>query len=468
MENRNEKLNNLAAEVLNLSRNTLVINLRFMDKAISMLKPKPNSIISSIAVDGRTIFYNPIFILKSYSEEKNEVTRQYLHMLLHSIYQHFWVGMLVNQDYWNLACDIAVEYTINDLNLPALKTAREDAQKIEIEILKGKVKYMTADVIYRFFLDTAPKQEEISRLAGIFSADSHDIWYFPKVLQSQMAGDSGRGSNESGFDDGSLNISGSQAEEGSSKSMKEAAHEWEGVARQMKMDLETFSKEKTAGSSVLTQNLNALTREKYDYASFLKKFATTHETMKVNDDEFDYIFYTYGLKIYDNMPLIEPLEYKETLGIKDFVIAIDTSGSTSGELVQKFLQKTYNILKGEENFFTKFNLHIIQCDYEIREDAKITSQDEFDEYIKTMKITGLGSTDFRPVFSYVDELIKAGEFTNLKGLIYFTDGYGTFPSKKPDYAAAVIYLNDGYDNPKVPSWAIKLVLTEEEIKECIA
>ena len=65
--------------------------------------------------------------------------------------------------------------------------------------------------------------------------------------------------------------------------------------------------------------------------------------MKINDDEFDYSFYTYGLQLYEKMPLIEPLEYKEIKAIKEFVIAIDTSGSTSGELVQTFLQKTYII-----------------------------------------------------------------------------------------------------------------------------
>lgn len=72
--------------------------------------------------------------------------------------------------------------------------------------------------------------------------------------------------------------------------------------------------------------------------------------MRVNDDEFDYIFYTYGLKLYERMPLIEPLEYKEVKRIKEFVIAIDTSGSVSGELVQKFIQKTYNILKTRKAF----------------------------------------------------------------------------------------------------------------------
>ena len=94
------------------------------------------------------------------------------------------------------------------------------------------------------------------------------------------------------------------------------------------------------------------------------------EAMRVNDDEFDYIYYTYGLKLYKKLPLIEPLEYKEIKAVKEFVIAIDTSASTSGELVQRFVQKTYNILKQEESFFTKIKLHIIQCDAPSRRTRK--------------------------------------------------------------------------------------------------
>ena len=80
-----------------------------------------------------------------------------------------------------------------------------------------------------------------------------------------------------------------------------------------------------------------------------------------------------------------------------------------------------------------------------------------------MKIRGLGGTDFRPVFGYVNELIEKKEFQNLKGLIYFTDGYGTFPRKQPEYYTAVVYIDDEYNNPQVPVWAIKLVLKPEEI-----
>ena len=84
-------------------------------------------------------------------------------------------------------------------------------------------------------------------------------------------------------------------------------------------------------------------------------------------------------------------------------------------------------------------------------------------YLDTMQLHGFGGTDFRPVFQYVDELVRAGEFTNLRGMIYFTDGRGIFPEKKPDYDAAFVFLDDGYDPPDVPVWAIKLVLQSEEI-----
>ena len=76
---------------------------------------------------------------------------------------------------------------------------------------------------------------------------------------------------------------------------------------------------------------------------FLRKFAVFHEELAVDDDSFDYNFYTYGLRLYGNMPLIEPLESKEVKKIEEFVIVIDTSMSCSGELVQRFLEETYGL-----------------------------------------------------------------------------------------------------------------------------
>jgi len=68
-------------------------------------------------------------------------------------------------------------------------------------------------------------------------------------------------------------------------------------------------------------------------------------------------------------------------------------------------------------------LDIIQCDADIQEAYKITCQEEFDSYLRDFRIKGLGGTDFRPVFEYVNHLIEMKEFTNLKGMIYFTDTF---------------------------------------------
>lgn len=459
LPNDSDKIKNIASEVLELSRNTLVINLRFMDKVISMLKPVVLEGFNNIAVDGESIGYDPLFLLSSYKKEKELPTRQYLHMVFHCIFQHFYVGTLVDQDIWNLACDIAVESAINELDLKIVLTSRQKLQKDAVEILKTKSKYLTAEMLYKHFMDTGFSKEEIWKMRQLFYVDDHSIWYKQgqRIAQSKIS--------ESGelvlkdINEGTENIISPNVID-----IKKLLDEWKEISMQMQMNLDTFKKFQGNKAGSLLQNLNAVNREKYDYTSFLKKFAVLDEDMKINDDEFDYVFYSYGLQLYERMPLIEPLEYREVKKIKEFVIAIDTSGSTSGDLVQAFVQKTYNILKQENSFFTKINIHIVQCDAEIQECVKITCQEEFDYYLKHMKIHGLGGTDFRPVFSYVDQLIKNKEFQNLKGMIYFTDGYGVFPMKQPDYQVAVVYIDDEDNNPEVPAWAIKLLLHSNEIE----
>lgn len=111
------------------------------------------------------------------------------------------------------------------------------------------------------------------------------------------------------------------------------------------------------------------------------------------------------------------------------------------------------------------SIHILQCDDRVREDAVITCKEDFDEYIAQMQILGLGQTDFRPVFQYVETLRTKGELRNLQGLIYFTDGEGEFPAKKPDYDTAFILHCDDCCQLPVPSWAIRITLTEDEILE---
>ena len=132
-------------------------------------------------------------------------------------------------------------------------------------------------------------------------------------------------------------------------------------------------------------------------------------------------------------------------------------------MVKAFLNKTYSILKGTENFFTKINVHIIQCDSEVQKDTKITDQEEFEAFIKNEKLTGFGTTDFRPVFEYVNQLKEQGEFENLKGLIYFTDGYGIYPEQMPPYDVIFAFLNEDEYRAPVPPWSMKVILEESTL-----
>ena len=70
---------------------------------------------------------------------------------------------------------------------------------------------------------------------------------------------------------------------------------------------------------------------------------------------------------------------------------------------------------------------------------------------------GGGGTDFRPAFSRIEEL-RREELYRLKGVLYFTDGYGIYPAVEPDYKVAFVFLKYRYDDIDVPVWAEKLVL----------
>lgn len=453
----NNEADKLANEILDLSRNKLIVNLRFMDVALSC--HKRTAYEGTMATDGKTLLYDPGFILRTYKDSQEEMVRMYLHMILHCVFQHPFIGVSIDERLWSLACDIAVECVINDFGLNGISSTRETKQNQIVSVIKKDLKVLTAEKIYSLLTRAGYQDWELKQWEAAFKSDDHAPWY---IWTETITSDTANGGAES---DDRKNSTGNDGRVGSPGASARDKEFWKQVSEQIQMDLEAFSKRQGNRAGNMIQNLRSVNREKCDYTAFLKKFAVLGEAMKVNEDEFDYIYYSYGLEHYDNMPLIEPLEYKEVKRIKEFVIAIDTSGSVQGEEVQMFLQKTYNILMQEDSYFSRVNIHIIQCDAEIQEDAVITSRDEFEAYLKSMKILGLGGTDFRPVFRYVDQLIEEKKFRNLKGMIYFTDGYGTFPEYKPPYKTAFLFVEEGYEIPEVPPWAIRLVLQHEDMIE---
>lgn len=218
-------------------------------------------------------------------------------------------------------------------------------------------------------------------------------------------------------------------------------------------------------SGELSEELNIRNTGTYDFTHFLKQFARQGEEIKTDIESFDYIPYLYGLEHYGNIPLIEHLEYQEVNRLEELVIAIDTSGSCSLDTVRKFMEETYSILSNHENFFRKMNVYVIQCDSFIQDMAHITSEQDWQDYLKNLTIHGRGGTDFRPVFEYVEELRAKKELKDLKGLLYFTDGDGIYPEIPTDYKTAFVFYKEKEQHQKVPAWATCLTLDTERSNE---
>ena len=79
----------------------------------------------------------------------------------------------------------------------------------------------------------------------------------------------------------------------------------------MQLRKESHGDESKEGTQIFNEQAKFL-KGRHNYSKFLRKFAVLNEELKCDPDEFDLNFYTYGLKLYGNLPLIEPLETRET------------------------------------------------------------------------------------------------------------------------------------------------------------
>lgn len=425
-----QRLQDIGSSILRAARDELYLGMRFLDVALSSFIYQMDGSVSPFGTDGAVMYFHPAQLGGLYKENRILVNRGYLHMVFHCIFWHFGKPG-IEKRLWNLSCDIAVEHMIDGIYHRSVRYSRSLLRRETYRLLEKEKKTLNAERIYKILKEEFLKEKELAQLEKEFYVDDHKYWANqqpdrkPNPLMSKKWGD---------------------------------------ISEGIETDLETFSRESGEQDGDFLDQLKIENRERYDYREFLRKFAVFREELTVDPDSFDYNFYTYGLSLYGNMPLIEPLETREVKKVSEFVIVIDTSMSCSGELVQRFLEETYGILSDSGNFFQKVNIHIIQCDEKVHSDVKITSREELQDYMDSLELYGDGGTDFRPAFAYVEELMEKREFENLKGLVYFTDGYGIFPAKMPPYRTAFVFMEQEPEDVDIPAWAMKLVITEEELQ----
>ena len=427
-ENRIKEIKTLAGNVLELARDEILMSFRFLDRSLMELKTEMRPGIEGVSSSDSVMYYDPVYILKASQRDFKYPARILFHVLLHHIFAHPFTGERTDAVLWDLACDIAVESVIADLHEPCITLDADLGTAGMLRVLREDIGPLSAEKVYKYFKKNPLTPSRVLEYERAFKKDEHDLWHSSS--------------------EGEIVIS---------------EEEWKKIARQVLAEIRNFSEKGTAAES-LERNLSEGAAVKYDYTRLLEHFVVMGENLHLSDDEFDYIYYTYGLEKYNGMPFIEPLEYRDEKRIRDFVIAIDTSASCSGETVRKFIRHTFDLLKKSESFFRKINVHIVQCDSEVKSDDRITDIGELDRFLEGMRLFGGGATDFRPVFSYVNELRENREFDDLRGMIYFTDGYGIYPEKKPDFDVIFAFLNEDPGRMSPPAWSMKAVIEEEELK----
>ncbi len=425
-----ERVIEYAEKIIDLGREELSGAYPFLTPAIYALEPVAspgNGLNYGLGRDADTFIYDPAELVEDFARGK-DTKAIFLHSILHCLFLHpFAAAYHKDHELWNLSCDICIRDIM--LRLGRYRTASEEDIKRTsiINGLKRSLTFLNAEWIYGSL-------QKDSVTAELFRIDDHALWC-PQKMRDRK---SDRGiTNE-----------------------KQSRKRWESIAGEIELSLKRSlrsSNERGDLAGYFIELLSGVERRNTDYAAFLKHFGIYDEIPRLDPDCFDFSLYTYGLELYGDMPLIEPLEYSEHRTVREFAVAIDTSLSCSMELIRHFLEKTYDILFASMDYGERKKMVIFQCDCEIQSEAVISDRDELKEYMSEISIRGRGGTDFRPVFRRIEELENEKFFTGLRGLLYFTDGDGVFPEIPPEYKTAFVMPYGGIGR-NLPPWAMRVMV----------
>ena len=435
---RTDNLSAVAPDILADARAQLCMSLPYLAPALCALAFAPgDGVTVSAATDGSAYYAYAPYLATLYLRSSGAVCRLYLHSVLHCLFRHLRKRRGRDAALWDLACDAAVESVLDALALPCLAPVNTPVRKKFWGECRAQMKVLTAEGVYRMLLTEKRPDYELAQLSRAFALDDHGLWDAEQTRDREQS--------------------------------ERQDKNWQKLAAEAQSAVGSFFAAEGTGGEAVTEQLAVAARDDVDYRRFLRRFAAPREVLKSDVDAFDYSYYSYGLRLYGNLPLIEAPETREETRIEELVIAVDTSMSTSGELVRRFLENTYAILRSTDTFTRRLNIHILQCDDKLREDSVIRDAGELHRYMAALKLTGGSATDFRPVFEHIEALQRAGQLKNLRGLLYFTDGMGIYPARRPPYETAFILLAEPPLALDMPRWAIRLMpeLPERETRETL-
>ena len=212
----------IGLEILQTARNELYLNLPYLDVALCSLDFQPGGGVTlSLATDGETLYYDGSFLSERYLRSRTAVDRAYLHVLLHCMLRHLWKKRGRVAELWDLACDVAVESILDELDYPCLAGGFVPAKQKFYGECRAEMPVLTAEGIYHHLLRLDLPEYELARLQRTFLVDDHGLWDPDQQDQEQQ---------------------------------KQREQKWQGVSEKTQTGLETVLAGKaTGGEAVLEQ-----------------------------------------------------------------------------------------------------------------------------------------------------------------------------------------------------------------------
>lgn len=355
------------------------------------------------ATDGRNFYYNKDFIAALHDRDPGQVVFLIGHEVLHCVYDH--MGRRGERDprLWNIANDFRVNGDLVESRIGNFIDL--------VEILHDtKYRNHTSEEIYDELFQEA---EEEGRVVYIDTLDEH--------LEPQRDGDpsSGAGSGE-----------GDDNNDGSQGPIKYSQDELDDIKATFQSQVEQAARGESAGDlpGGVKRLIDSLLAPQLDWRELI--------TMRIKSlIKSDYSFQTFSRKGLDQGIYMPGMNPDETI---DVVIACDTSGSMSNEMLLDILSE----VKGCMDQYTNFKIKLFCFDTKVLNPQEFTDQnmDEFLDY----EPQGGGGTDFDVCWQYMkDNSVDPNLF------VMFTDGY-PWDSWGDENYCDTLFIVHGGRNGNVP------------------
>ena len=355
--------------------------------------------LPTAATDGRKIFFNEDFLNSLSSKEQNALM---LHEVLHMALLHVTRRQSRDPHIWNIAADIVVNNLIErNTSFPLPEGAITD----------NRFQDKSVEYIYEALLKSKKKY---------------------KLVITDILEPSNANSDESKKDSNDVMEPLSQEETDEIESF------WKDKMEILKNSSEhQLSNGKGSLPAGIEQEISTILEPEVDWRHALWKYVGK---TPADFDDLDRRFIYKGL--YLESLLTEAVEVS---------VCIDTSGSVSDDLLKQFAGELKGILRSYPN---------VKCSLFFA-DTNLVGPYEIDRIEQMPKAVGRGGTSFVPFFDY---LKKHGEENNLLGnnklSIYFTDGYGDFPSQEPNNPTMWLVCKDGLETQSFPFGEVVRISTE--------